>query len=290
MYAVTGVTGQVGGATARALLAAGQAVRAVLRDPAKAALWEKLGASVAIADAGDAAALKRAFSGVDGAYVMVPPDFDPQPGFPGARAAIGAQVEALAAAAVPQVVALSSIGGQRSSGLGLITQSHLLEQALAGLKASIAILRPGWFMENSAWDLAPARETGAMPSFLDPLDRPYPMVATADIGKVAAQVLAQQWQGRRVIEIGGPKRYTQHEIAALLGRVLGREVQASAVPRAQWEALFRSQGMQRPAPRIEMIDGFNSGWIEFEPGVNEHLTGATGYEAVLAGLVSRQAV
>ena len=42
-----------------------------------------------------------------------------------------------------------------------------------------------------------------------------------------------------------------------------------------------------PAPRIEMIDGFNSGWIEFEDGVNERVVGTTGYPAVLAELVKR---
>jgi hypothetical protein len=31
-------------------------------------------------------------------------------------------------------------------------------------------------------------------------------------------------------------------------------------------ALFRSQGMTNPTPRIRMLDGFNEGWIEFENG------------------------
>src|SRR3569623_880424 len=117
--------------------------------------------------------------------------------------------------------------------------------------------------------------------------RAYSMVATADIGRVVADTLAQSWQGRRVIEIEGPQRYTQHEIAALLGRVLERDVKAQAVPRDQWEARFQAQGTAWPAPRIEMLDGFNSGWIDFEPGVNEHVVGNTAYETVLAELVKR---
>jgi uncharacterized protein YbjT (DUF2867 family) len=39
MYAITGITGKVGGAVARTLLAAGQPVRAVVRDAAKARSW-----------------------------------------------------------------------------------------------------------------------------------------------------------------------------------------------------------------------------------------------------------
>lgn len=114
------------------------------------------------------------------------------------------------------------------------------------------------------------------------------MIATADIGNVVAETLNQQWQGRRVIEIEGPQRYTQHEIAATLGAALGRPVQAQAIPREQWEGLFQAQGTSWPVPRMEMIDGFNSGWIEFEAeGLNERVIGRTSYEAVLTELVKR---
>ncbi|REG49163.1 uncharacterized protein YbjT (DUF2867 family) [Paraburkholderia sp. BL6669N2] len=287
MFAITGVTGQVGGAAARALLDAGHAVRAVLRDESKAQQWAKRGADVAIASFEDADALTAAFRGTAGVFVMVAPNFAPQPGYPNAHEAAAVLKQALTAARPERVAALSSIGGQRESGLGLITQVHILEAALAGLPVPTAILRPAWFMENSLWDIAPARDTGAMPSFLQPLERAYPMVATADIGRVIAGTLTQSWQGRRVIEIEGPQRYTQHEIAALLGGVLGRSVKAQAVPRDQWEALFETQGTAWPAPRIEMIDGFNSGWIDFEDGMNERVVGATAYETVLAELVAR---
>lgn len=287
MYAIAGVTGQVGGSMARALLKNGHAVRAVIRDTAKAAPWEALGAEIAIADLGDEAALTEAFAGSQGAFVMIAPDFAPEPGFPGARRQAAAQANALANAKPGKVVALSSVGGQRESGLGLITQVHIFEAALAELDLPTAILRPAWFMENSQWDIAPARETGRMPSFLQPLDRPYPMVATADIGKMGAQVLTQNWTGRRVIEIEGPTRYSQHELAVLLGKALGRPVEASLVPRETWEAVFKSQGTAWPQPRIEMVDGFNSGWIVFEPGKHEHVIGDTPFEAVLADLVKR---
>ena len=49
MYAITGITGKVGGAMAEALLDAGLRVRAILRDPAKAAEWKARGCDIAIA-------------------------------------------------------------------------------------------------------------------------------------------------------------------------------------------------------------------------------------------------
>nr|WKF61601.1 hypothetical protein HUO10_006132 [Paraburkholderia busanensis] len=291
MYAITGVTGQVGGAAARALLDAGHAVRAVLRDPAKAAQWRERGAEVAIASFEDADALGAAFADTSGVFVMVAPNFAPQPGYPNAHATARVLKEALTQAKPARVAALSSIGGQRESGLGLITQVHILEQALAGLPAPIAtaIMRPAWFMENSLWDIAPARETGAMPGFLQPLERAYPMVATADIGKAIADTLVQSWQGRRIIEIEGPRRYSQHDIAALLADVLGREVSVRPVPREQWEAAFQAQGATWPAPRIEMLDGFNAGWIDFEDGAHERVIGTTEFRSVLAELAARVA-
>ena len=86
MYAVTGITGQIGGAIGRILLAAGQPIRAVLRDIDKGRAWTESGCEVALATIEDAASLTVAFRGAEGVFVLVPPNFDPQPGFPEARA------------------------------------------------------------------------------------------------------------------------------------------------------------------------------------------------------------
>jgi NAD(P)H dehydrogenase (quinone) len=74
------------------------------------------------------------------------------------------------------------------------------------------------------------------------------------------------WKGHRVVELEGPERVTPNEIAATFARLLGRPVRMEAVPRGSWEALFKSQGMKNPIPRIRMLDGFNEGWIDFEHG------------------------
>ena len=85
MYAITGITGKVGGAMAEALLDAGLRVRAILRDPAKAAEWKARGCDIAIAAMEDADALAAAFSGAEGVFILPPSDFDPEPGYPAAR-------------------------------------------------------------------------------------------------------------------------------------------------------------------------------------------------------------
>src|SRR5882724_11468392 len=82
MFAITGITGKVGAAVARSLLSDDQSVRAVVRDRSKGAAWAQLGCDIAVADISDTAALAAAFEGTAGVFVVLPPVFDPAPGFP----------------------------------------------------------------------------------------------------------------------------------------------------------------------------------------------------------------
>jgi uncharacterized protein YbjT (DUF2867 family) len=144
-------------------------------------------------------------------------------------------------------VYLSTVGAQAGEP-NLLTQHTIIEQVMGELSMPIVFLRPGWFMENSRWDVAAARENGVIPSFLQPLDKPVPMVATADVGRVAAEVLQGIWNGRRVVELEGPRRVTPNEVSATFAELLGRPVRMDAVPRETWESQFRSQGMKNPTP------------------------------------------
>jgi NAD(P)H dehydrogenase (quinone) len=286
MYAITGITGKVGGALARTLLAANKTVRAVVRDEDKAKVWAERGCEVALADMNNIDALTAAFKGAEGVFILPPSDFDPEPGFPEARAVIDAVKTALAAAHPGKVVCLSTIGAQATQS-NLLTQRTLMEEALSTLDIPVTFLRPAWFMENFAWDVASARDEGVIHSFLQPLDKPVPMIATADVGRVAAELIQQEWKGRRVIELASPHRIAPDEVAATFAKILGRPVGAVIVPRGTWEDLFKSQGMKYPMPRIRMVDGFNEGWIEFEGDSASILKGRIELEAVLRDLVQQ---
>ena len=285
MFAITGITGQVGGAVARALIDNGQRVRAVVRDAAKGAAWARKGCEVAVADLDDAAALKKAFADVEGVFFVLPPVFDPSPDFGEARRVIAAVREALDAVRPAKVVSLSTIGAQASQP-NLLRQHTLQEESLGSLPLPITFLRAAWFMENAAWDVAPARATGVISSFLYPLDKPVAMVATEDVGRVAAELLQETWQGKRVVELEGA-RLAPNDVAAAFARVLGRDVRMEVVPRATWEALFESQGMKNPEPRAQMLDGFNEGWIAFEGDASSIRKGTVSLDAVLQALVAR---
>ncbi|OXJ14966.1 NmrA family NAD(P)-binding protein [Burkholderia sp. AU6039] len=288
MYAITGITGQVGGALARTLLTAGQPVRAVARDANRAAPWAARGCDVALADMTDTAALTTAFSNTAGVFVLLPPYFDPSPGFPETRAVIDAVGAALRTARPRKVVCLSTIGAQATQ-VNLLTQLTMIEQAFGDLPMPVAFLRPAWFLENAAWDVATARDNGVIHSFLQPLDRPVPMVATEDVGRTAAALLQDEWTGARIVELEGPRRVSPNDLAAAFARVLGRPVQAEAVPRDTWAGLFDRQQMRYPEPRMRMLDGFNEGWIDFASAPADVLKGNLDADAVLRTLVTRAA-
>jgi uncharacterized protein YbjT (DUF2867 family) len=285
MYAITGITGQVGSVLGQQLLDDGLPVRAVVRDAAKGEAWAAHGAEVALADVNDAAALTRAFSGVEAVFVLLPPTFDPSAGFVEARRTITALREALATARPGRVVVLSTIGAQATQP-NLLNQLGIMERELGTLGLPVTFLRAAWFIENSQWDVASAR-AGSIASFLQPLDRPVPMVACADISAVAAELLQQTWQGTRVVELEGPQRISPADIAASFNRLLGREVTARAVPRDTWAELFAAQGMTNPTPRMQMLDGFNQGWIEFESGQSASRKGIVTLDHAIAGLLAR---
>ncbi|AYQ27683.1 MULTISPECIES: NAD(P)H-binding protein [unclassified Polaromonas] len=281
MYAITGITGKVGGVVAQTLLQAGQPVRAIVRDAARGQAWAARGCEVALADMNDVPALTQALMGAAAVFVLLPPHFDPSAGFAETRRLVAALHSALQAARPQRVVCISTVGAQAKQ-QNLLSQLGLLEQGLGDLPMPITFLRPAWFMENAAWDVAPARASGVIPSFLQPLERAIPMVATADVGRTAAELLQETWNGHRVVELEGPRRYSPNDIAACLARLLHTSVQAEAVPRETWQCCFTAQGMKNPDPRIRMLDGFNEGWIAFEHTTRK---GTVELERVLQSLI-----
>jgi uncharacterized protein YbjT (DUF2867 family) len=262
MFFVSGITGRVGGSAARRLLEQGHSVRALVRDPKRAAEWSAKGVELRQGDSADASAVAAALEGVEGAYLMVPPFFTPAPGFPETRAIIAGLREALRQAPPPKLVALSSIGSEQESGLGLITQTHLLEVALANLNFPVAFVRAGGFFENFIPALPAAAATGWLDTFLTP-DHALPMIATEDIGNEVARLLTAVWSGRKIVELGSPA--SPDDVAQAMSKVLGRPVKARPIPREQWTATLEAQGFPPGSTRYfeEMEDSINSGWIHF---------------------------
>jgi uncharacterized protein YbjT (DUF2867 family) len=273
MFLLMGITGKVGGATARHLLAQGEQVRALVRDRAKAAVWADQGVELADGDWNDAAAIQRALDGVEGAFLMLPAVWAPSPDFKEAKGVIANYVEALTKAPPPRVVALSSMGANRTSGLGMITALSLLEQGFRDLALPIAYVRAGGFFENFLYGLHVA-QGGALPVYYNPTNRESAMVATNDIGaEVAALLTGPAWSGRRIIELGSMT--SADEVAAQLGEVMKLDVKAVAVPRAEWPAAFEQFGIPKgqTGPAEAMFEAVNAGWMDLGVAGTEHVAG-----------------
>src|SRR6202166_751434 len=286
MFAVTGITGKVGAAVARSLLSADQPVRAGVRGRSRSAPWAQLGCDIAVADLSDTEALTAAFAGTAGVFAMVPPVFDPAPGFPEAMAFIDPLRAALARAKPARVVALSTIGADAPQP-NLLNVLGRMENVFGTLSIPVTFLRAAWFMENAAWDIDSAK-SGLIQSYLQPLDRVVPMVSSDDVGRAAAALLQERWEGKRVVELEGPQRVSPNALAAAFAKALGTPVHAEVVPREQWDSNFRAQGMKNPTPRIQMIEGFNAGWIDFADRGAHARKGSTGIDQAITTLIQRQ--
>jgi NAD(P)H dehydrogenase (quinone) len=287
MFAVMGITGNVGGAVADTLLQHGKKVRGIVRDASKARTWQEKGVEIVTSDYDNH--LTAALSGVEGVFVMIPPNMVPEPGFPDSVVRIAAIKKAILAAKPPRAVFLSSWGSEKTSGIGMIAANRILEQELGDTGVPSAFLRPAWFMENLAYSLSSARSTGNYFSFYQPLERPYAMVATKDVGRIGAQILPQDWQGNRFIEISGPISYSSKDAAAALGAAIGRPIAAVAVPRDSWVETLAQNGMpaDRSGAYIEMVDGLNSGWIDFGVAGTEQIKGTTDLVTTVKALAAK---
>jgi len=282
MFLVMGITGRVGGATAQHLLAQAKKVRAMVRNREKATKWVDQGVELVDGDWNDAAAVERALEGVEGAFVMLPAVWAPSPDFKEAKSVIANYVEALTKAAPPRVVVLSSMGANRTSGLGMITALSLLEQGFRHLTLPIACVRAGGFFENFLYGLHVA-QGGTLPVYYNPTSRKSTMVATDDIGaEVATLLTGPAWSGHRVVELGS--MVSADEVAAQLGEVMQRDVKAFAIPRVGWPTAFEQFGIPKgqTGPAEAVFEAVNAGWMDLGVEGTEHVAGTTSPRDVFA--------
>jgi NAD(P)H dehydrogenase (quinone) len=287
MFVITGITGKVGGTVAQSLLKAKLPVRAVVRSEDKGTESKSKGCEIAVvSDAADGAALATALSQASGVFLMNPPNYDSQPGFPDIEITARRTAEAIARAKPAKIVFLSTVGAQVRE-FNLLNRSSIFEKMLRSTGVPSVLLRAAWFMENAAWDLTAAR-SGKIESYLQPVERAIDMVSTQDIGEVAAELLRDNWTGVRVVELSGPSKYSPQDEAAGFAAALGHPVEVLAVPRDRWEQRFRSEGMLYPEARIRMLDGFNEGWIDFQRDGAEQRKGRIDFARVLRELAAQR--
>lgn len=287
MFVILGAAGKVGRTTARLLREAGAPVRAVVRDPAGAAALADLGCAIAVADLRDATAVARALDGAAAVQVICPVEAKAADPLVAMGRTTDAIAEALEAARVPRVLAISDYGAEQAGGTGVTLAFHALEARLRAIPASTTFLRSAEHMENHARVIGIAARTGVLPSLHQPLDKQFPTVSAFDVGAAAAELLLES-SPPGIVHIEGPRRYTPTEVAAILSTLLGRPVGAQATPRAEWAAALAAGGV--PAGYIPLVtalyDTHNAGRIDAERDAGPVRHGRTSLADALRPLVA----
>lgn len=284
MFVITGATGNTGSLAAKALLAAGKKVRAVVRSPSKAQPLADLGAEVFVADLTDQAALARAVAGAQGVFLISPPDLSAKNFIADRKALTGKQVQTLASAKVPHVVALSSIGAQHAEGTGPIRTTYNMEQQLIAARVPATFLRAAFFVENWGAVVPAVKHDGVLPSFIR-ADQAIPMSSAPDIGRAIANALLEGPQGTKIVELSGPVDVSPNDVAATFAKLLGRPVRVIEAPTSAVVPTFKSFGISQNIAELfqEMYEGIANGKVAPVSGLS--LYGTTSLETTLRALL-----
>jgi len=266
MFVVLGASGHTGKAVAETLLRQKKKVRVVLHDAAKGQAWGEAGAELAVADLDDGAALERAFSDAEGAYILLPPNFGSTQVRLDNNRRTTTIAGAIEAAGVPHVVLLSSIGAQQSDGTGPVLGLRDAEEVFSRVGAALTVIRAAYFMENWGRSLS-AVGTGVLPTFLT-ADKAIPLVATRDIGTAAARLLSEGGRGKRVIELAGPREYAPRDVAAAVERIVGRPIVVQQASEEAMAPALMEAGMNAEWARLfqELTHGLNANIVVWEGG------------------------
>jgi uncharacterized protein YbjT (DUF2867 family) len=284
MFVVAGVTGHVGGVAARELLAKGEPVKVIVRDTAKGREWSALGAEVAQGTLEDPKFLAGALRGAKGFFALLPPNFQTPTFYAFQRSVADSIVAAVKESGVPHVVLLSSIGADLAEGNGPIKGVHFLENGLRATGTKLTAIRAGSFQENVGNVVGAAKSAGIYPNMSPSVDYPLPMIASRDIGLLAAHELLFESPKSEIIDLHGPA-YTVRQVAELLGAALGKKLNIVNVPPEGQVAAFKQAGMQQELAEsfAEMNAGFASGRIM--PKGDRLKTGTTRLETTIKTLV-----
>lgn len=236
-------TGHIGGRVVERLLERGEDVAVIARDPGRLPAAVRERATVHQGSLDDADFLRRATAGAEALFFLVPPPAPDVADWAASQLGIGrAGAEAVRANGVGRVVFLSSVGAHRDD-LFAISRLGEIERMLAEAAPNVVSLRAGFFMENFLAAVPTIAQAGAVFQPLSPEQR-APLVATRDIGDVAARWLADRaWSGHHVRGVHGAADVSFAEAAETFGRVLNRPVAYVQVPPEAMRDALLAAGM-----------------------------------------------
>jgi uncharacterized protein YbjT (DUF2867 family) len=213
MILVTGATGTVGREVVIQLLAAGEQVRGMTRNPSTA----KLDARVELVK-GDFASPDTLAKAVDGVERVFSLTFGPQTGTH-ERDLAGLAKKA----GVRHIVKLSAMGGDGETKNAIRKWHEQGEEAIKETGISWTVVRPGGFMSNALHWRETVRTQGKV--FSNYGDGKLPSVHPRDIAAVAVRALTSDGHERKTYHLTGPEALSVGEQVDILSEVLGRRIE-----------------------------------------------------------------
>ena len=282
MHVVLGATGHVGSAVVSAFLERGERVIAVGHDAKKLARWNSK-AITAVVDVHDVDALRELFRRGKRAFLLNPPAANSSDAVKEEKKSVASILQALDGSHLEKVVAESTYGAQRGDQIGDLGVLFAFERELVEQPIPATIVRAAYYMSN--WDHAieTAKESGVVPS-LYPADFALPMVAPHDIGLVACRLMTESVEHAAMHAVEGPQTYSANDVAAAIGKALGKNVVPAVVPRDGWMNALRKQGFsEKAAESMAAMTAITLDGKWEKPAQPER--GATTLDAYIAGRI-----
>jgi uncharacterized protein YbjT (DUF2867 family) len=252
MILITGATGSNGQELVRQLAAAGQPVRALVRNAAKGASLKGPNVELAVGDFDQPASLDAALQGVDKAFLLTPvaePFVQWQSAF----------IDAARRAGVRHLVKFSGMGAKPGADSELLRLHAQTDDLLRQSGVPFTILQPNSFHQNMLTSAASIKAQGKF--YLPLKNAAQSTVDIRDINAVAARVLTSPGHEGKVYVITGPEALTLQQAAETLSAVLGRKIDYVDVPLAAAADGMRRSGMPEWSVGVvaELLGYFASG-------------------------------
>ena len=221
MIFLTGVTGKIGGETAKRLIDKGATLRALVRDEAKAADLKSAGVELVVGDIADADTVRKGLDGAERAFLLLPN---------------GKQQEAnekqftdlCKQAGVAHLVKMSSMEAVADAETPIPQAHWAVEEYIRAAGLDWTMVKPNFFMQNL---LASAPMIREKRKFALPMgDGTTGMADARDIGAVCAEVLTGDGHAGQSYEITGPEVLSFYDVAERFTEVLGEKVEYIPLP------------------------------------------------------------
>jgi uncharacterized protein YbjT (DUF2867 family) len=222
MILVTGATGLNGKELLRVLSASGVAVRALVRNPARAEAIATLpNVEIVQGDMAHPETLATGLRGVDRAMLISSSDpmmLDVQTNF----------IDAARKAGVKHIVKLSGIMPELDSAFRFARMHGEIEKRLEASGMAFTHLRAGEFMPAYFRQVPNITAKGAM--FLPMEDARIASIDVGDIAEIAAKVLTGSGHEGKTYPLTGPQALTMTEVAEKLSAATGKTIRYVNVP------------------------------------------------------------